>query len=390
MPHEIHTSERRSFRGCRRRWNWAYREGFVPEQPPKPLEFGIAFHMGMEAFYEPSRWTTTSVNDKIQIAVEVFTQECISQRDKYLENTNQAHLDSAQGDDYMERVELGAGMFLNYGLTVHTRFDDWIEPVYVEVPFTVPIQHPERDEPLRCLNSPHCGQSHSNDPTSDDSLVVFSGRVDAIMKDKRYGGYLIWDHKTAASLAPNDDFLQLDDQVGSYPWALSTVLGIDVRGFIYQEIRKDYPRPPDPLKKKWGGRLFSTNKQQATTAAIFVPHVKMHDPEGFADSKYDDYIQYLHSDEAPKFHQRFTVIKSDRELYEIGRNISLEAADMVEPNLRIYPAVGRFTCTSCAFRQPCLGTFMGEDVDYLFETQYLQTNRRYWMDAPPNSDKANK
>lgn len=45
LTHEIHTSERKSFRGCRRRWDWIFRGNYYPVVTAKPLEFGIAYHL---------------------------------------------------------------------------------------------------------------------------------------------------------------------------------------------------------------------------------------------------------------------------------------------------------------------------------------------------------
>lgn len=398
MPHEIHTSERRSFRGCKRRWNWAYREGFVPEQPAKPLEFGIAFHMAMEVGYDPATWRTTTPAQKAKHAVEVFTEECNRQREQYLRVTNQTHLEEAQGDDYAERIELGVGMLDYYWNHIHPQHDDWFEPVYVEISFEVPIKDPDHPDfmvtddcpPLHCTNSPACGQNHSNDPGDSDSMVVYAGRLDGLMHDKRYGGYFIWDHKTAAQLATNEEFLQLDDQIKGYVWALRKQLNIDVRGFIYQEIRKDFPRAPQELKRKMNGRSFSTNKNAPVLLEHFVPFIKMHDGDAYAEGKYDEYIQYLKSDQAPKFHQRFNPLINEYEMIETEKNLSNEAADMVSSRTRIYPSVGKFTCSSCAFRAPCVSVFQGEDTQYLLDTLYIQTNRRYWMEEKSNSDKAGK
>lgn len=391
MPHEIHVSERRSFRGCRRRWDWAYREGYSPDQQLKPLEFGIAFHMGMEAFYNPETWNTTTPQEKAQAACDVFAAECVRQRDAFLKATNQTALDEAQGDDYRERIDLGTGMLAYYATHVHPNNDTWFEPVLTEIPFEVPIADPDNPATtLKCLSSPFCGQKHSNDPNDEDSNVVYAGRVDLIVKDLRYGGYFLFDWKTAAQLATDDSFLQLDDQIGSYCWALSNQLNINIRGFVYAELRKDYPRPPKQLKRSSGGRSFSVDKNQPTIAEIFIPWVSKHDPVAFREGAYDDYLRYLTGAEATKFHQRFTVIKSTAELTNIGWNISLEAADMVSRDLRIYPSVGRYTCSSCAFRQPCLGTFMNEDVEYTLETLFNKSEERYYHTQPRSSDKAAK
>jgi hypothetical protein len=390
MPHEIHVSERRSFRGCRRRWDWAYRVGYVPEISAKPLEFGIAYHLGMEAFYDPKTWSTTTPEEKAHKAVTVFTLECEKQRKRYLEITNQTELDEAQGDDYSARIELGTGMLAYHAQYVHAEYDGWFKPVATEISFAVPIidpDDPEQVNPLKCTNSPACGQAHSNDTTNSDSDVVYAGRVDMVVEDLRYGGYFIWDHKTAGQLATDDGFLQLDDQVASYCWALSVVLGLDIRGFIYAESRKDYPRPPKLLKRKYNGCIYSTSRTQATNLDMFVPTVQKGDPIAYQDGLYDDYIEFLSSAEATVFHQRFTIVKSNRELAEVGRNISLEAADMVDSNLRIYPSVGRYTCSTCAYRQPCLSSFLGEDVLYQLETNYNKTTSRYYHTVPPTSEK---
>jgi hypothetical protein len=391
MSHEIHVSERRSFRGCRRRWNWAYREGYLPDSPIKALEFGVAYHIGMQVFYDPGTWDSTTKEEKTERAVSAFVAECEKQRDNYLVTMQVSSLPEEVILDYVERIEIGIGMLRYHGKYVHPKYDNWFRPVLVEIPFEVPIQDPDfPNRQLRCTNSPICGQIHSNDLNDPDSLVTYNGRVDMLVEDIRFGGYFVFDHKTAGQLTKDDGFLQLDDQVGSYVCSLRYVLGLDVRGFIYAETRKDYPRPPKQLKRLMGGRSFSTAQNQPTSVEIFEPYVVKHDRLAFEDGAYDDFITFLRSAEATQFSQRFTVIKSDKELRNIWYNISLEAADMVDPRTRIYPSVGRYTCSTCAFRQPCLAEFMDEDTQYLLESSYIKTDRKYWQDAPRSSDKAGK
>lgn len=391
MSHEIHVSERRSFRGCRRRWNYAYVEGFVPDQPIKALEFGVAYHQALESFYNPETWSILSTEEKTERAIANFQGKCDEQRLNYLTAMKIRELPLEVAQDYDERFELGTGMLQYHGEFVHPKFDSWFKPVAVEIPFEVPIEDPDRPNSLlKCTNSPQCGQQHSNDRGSDDSNVVYAGRVDMLVEDVRFGGYFVWDHKTAAQLAKDDGFLQLDDQVGSYVWALRYILGLDIRGFIYAESRKDFPGEPKALKRLMGGRSFSTSKTQATSLEIFEPFVAKHDKPAYDEGCYDEYLAWLKSAEATQYHQRFTIIKSPQELRNIGRNIALEAADMVDSKTRIYPAVGRFTCSTCAYRQPCLSEFMDEDARYLLETTYTKTTKRYWMETPMSSEKAGK
>lgn len=392
MPHEIHVSERRSFRGCRRRWNWAYREGYVPVKSPKPLEFGVAYHKAMEVMYDPNLWSLKpeKIQERITRAYKVFEDTCEEQKQLYLAKTESYELDPDVEEDYEDRIVLGHGMLKYYGEYVQPKFDTWFKPVTTEVAFEVPIAHPDDpDHFLHCFNSPYCGQTHSNNEASTDSLVVYAGRIDLLVEDIRYGGYYIWDHKTAASLTREgaDGFLQLDDQIGSYCWALYEGLNLDIRGFIYAESRKDYPQPPKLLKRKMGGRSFSTAATQATSIELFEPFVKTHDPIAYGEGAYDEYIKHLRSNDAILYHQRFPVVKTREELEEIGKNIALEAADMVDGGLRIYPSVGRYSCSGCAYYQPCIATFRQEDAAYQLETNFFQTDRKYWMEQQRNSEK---
>ena len=372
--HEIHTSEIRSFLGCRRRWNWAYREGYVPETHPKPLQFGIAFHVAMEAFYNPKTWDSTTPEEKTQNAIDAFIHSCEEQRAAYLKATHQTALLEADGDDYAERIDLGIGMLEWYGKQIHPKEDNWFKPVMVEVPFQVPIKSPS-GESLRCYaqiaevpQTLHeevdyggeylrtCGQVHRL-----GAVVTYDGRIDAIMEDIYNGGYFIWDHKSAAQIRRDDRLLLLDPQVNGYTWAAYLELGIDVRGFLYVEYRKDFPRPPKMLSRAYKGRQFSTDKTQGTDLENFTQTVQRFHPDGLAAGVYDEYIAWLQSPEAPVFHRRFPIIKTKKNLESVAAQIYSIARDMVSPDLAIYPNAGHFSCSGCAYYTPCLAQFMGED-----------------------------
>lgn len=380
MPHEIHNSERRSFRSCRRRHNWAYVEGYVPIEPEDRLDFGVAFHCGMQVFYNPATWDTTDADEKVAGAIQAFLLECERQRKRYLETHRLNDLPIEMESDFEDKLDLGTGMLTYHAKYVHPKFDNWFRPVAVEIPFEVPLQDPDRPAYLlHCTNSPHCGQNHSNDPDDPDSIAVYSGRVDALCQDIVDGDYYVFDWKSAGTISKNDEFLELDDQVAGYSWALRVILNLNISGFIYAETRKDFPRPPRLLKRMQKGCQFSTSKVQATSLEVFEPYVAKHDPEAYLNGCYDEYIEFLRSAETLIFSQRFTVIKSEEELDSIGISIAEEAADMIG-NPRRYPNKSRFHCTMCKYRQPCIGMDRGEDISYLLEGDFIQTDRRYWME----------
>lgn len=366
MNHMIRTSERRSFRGCRRRWDWAYRQGYVPTIEPKPLEFGRAFHVAMEEIYNPETWDITTPGDKLRLAKQVFELECEKQRAEYLRVAGVVRLDREEQDDYDSRIVLGHGMLDYYVCNVHMApgVDDWFRPVKVEIEFEVPITD-EFGNNLHCYNSPRCGQTHENGAT-----VTHGGRVDALVEDIVHGGYWIVDWKTASELRATEELLEMDDQICTYAYCLREKLGIDIRGFIYVEIRKAYPLPPKKLSRVRNGCLFSTDKRQPTTPELYASYVAENDSVGYAGGFYDEFISWLKtSKDAVKFHQRFSIEKTPLELTNIGLNLAEEVADMIGgPGPRIYPSVGRFSCPTCAFKSPCRMKFGGDDYLYTLET----------------------
>ena len=367
MPHMVRTSERRSFRGCRRRWDWAYIQGYVPYEEPKPLEFGRAFHVAMETIYNPETWDIyiTTPDQKRDLAKAAFVRECEMQRKAYLAEVGEPRLDRELKDDYDQRIILGCGMIDYYIDYVHKTHDQWFRPVRVEVEFEVPITD-ENGEPVYCSNSPHCGQVHAN-----PDVVVHGGRVDLLAEDIIFGGYWIIDWKSAQVLRANADILDMDDQINTYCWALREKLNIDIRGFVYVEIRKDYPRPPKELKRARNGCMFSTDKSMATTAPVYREHVSVHDKAAYEAGYYDEFLYWLENDrDAAKFHQWIKMKKSPTHLHNVGLNLADEASDMVDPKLRKYPSPGRFSCPSCAYRIPCSARYAGEDYQYTLDSLY--------------------
>jgi len=181
------------------------------------------------------------------------------------------------------------------------------------------------------------------------------------MQDQVNGGYLLWDHKSAAQIRRDDRLLQLDPQVNGYMWAAVVGLQMDVRGFLYVEYRKDYPKPPTLLTKSYKGRKFSTNKTSPTDYENFTRTVQRFDSPGYKAGVYDEFIAWLQGPEAPVYHKRFTILKDKKNLKSIGQQLYDIARDMISQSLTIYPNAGHFSCSGCAYYTPCLSMFLGED-----------------------------
>lgn len=378
LVHEVHTSERKSFRGCRRRWGWVFRENYYPRITAKPLEFGVAYHAALEVAYDPERWQYPR-DVRRDLAIKTFRAKCQSQWDKFL-TTPEAEL--ADYDevrtDYNERMDLGEGMLRYFFDVVAPDFEKKIKrPVKTEVSFKAPVVDPKTGLQLRC-NQLTCSQHEGQSVP-----VVFAGRIDLVLEDHNDDLWVL-DWKTSARLSEDrDEFLDLDDQVGGYCAAMRA-LGVPIRGFIYFEQNKAVPAPPERLKTPRLGRAFSTNRQQATTYALAEKTFMEEDPDAFNDGLYDDYLQFLQND-GRKFHMVFQKYRSDKEIDEILNNLFLEARDMVNPALPLYPNPGRFACGSCAFRQPCLEKNGGGDYRYALDSLF-DKREHYWVRTEPSTD----
>lgn len=412
LTHSVHTSERKSFRGCRRRWSWIFRDFYYPTITAKPLEFGVAFHKAMEELYNPELWANNR-HVAYQLARVAFKGKTHEQKEAYLDANGT--MDPEVEQDYKERVSLGLGMLDYYYKTVMPKYDIGFKPIAVEKKFEVPIVNPDTGEQLWCkckvcwhryaawtreLPLQDNGKPHPwtvKDEASARAIwmglpVTYGGRIDALMEDEN-GDYWIFDWKTAARLSTGeenntqDDYLLLEDQITSYVWALSLVLQIRVKGFVYVEIKKAVPGEPEPLTRRYKGRLYSTNKQMDYDWELYQQTVAENDSYAYENGEYDEFIEHL---KQLKFHLRHQVHRSREELLEASKNIWLEACDMTDPNLRIYPSAGRFSCGSCAFSEPCLGTNRGEDVEYYLESMYDKRKRHYWEDAEQSTDKTGR
>lgn len=405
LVHEIHTSERKSFKACRRRWDWLFNQSYYPKVTAKPLEFGVAYHKAMEVYYEPTTWKW----DREVIAAKAemeFVKTCEEQKKNALLN-NYQYLDEDQEKDYEERVELGRGMLRYYFTRIAPIEDKGWTPVKVEIGFMIAIPNPETGEEAIWCQCDNCwdkyakqqeqlAEAASNKAREEGKTitmqpvyvsreqalrngwpglpVVYAGRLDVLAEDEN-GHYWIIDWKTAATIRDDHEFLYLDDQIGSYCWAL-TRIGLPIKGFVYHEQRKAFPLPPKKNKTRRLGCIFSVSKSEPVEYDMYVETIKREDADAYAQGHYDTYLTWLR-EEGPKFFARYQIAKTQAEIDEIERNIGYEALDMIDPKLRIYPSAGRFGCSFCAFRQPCLEKNNQGDYQYALDTLFERREHYY-------------
>jgi hypothetical protein len=395
LVHEIHVSELRSFRACRRRWSWLFQENRQPLITATPLEFGIAFHRAMQVMYDPKTWHL----DRYALGVRAetaFIEACKEQRANFIRVTQKYGLSDEEEKNYETNLELGVGMIRWYAKThlVQNEF----APVEVEAKFSVSVLDAEGNQLMckcdRCFakycymlgTTPAAANNWNEDIFArwGGLPVVYEGRIDALVLDKN-GGYWILDWKTTMRMMSEDSdvILETDDQVASYCWALRVVLGLNIRGFLYVELRKDFPKPPTRNKTTRLGCAFSVSKSQGTDHETYRATVMAEDPIAYQNGLYDEFLEWLKSD-GPRFIQVHKVYKPPQTLDNIGHYIYLQARDMIEEPT-IYPSPGRFVCGWCPFQGPCIDATAGRDYEYALNTMYEVKPRYYELE--PSTDR---
>jgi hypothetical protein len=320
----IRTSDRGYFKRCRQLWNWTsvLRENLEPYQRVEALDLGTAIHAALESYYNPDRWGDyAAMEQEATNAFLAFVAEVE-------ELVQEAPIDIEI--DFEAQKELGLGMLHHY-FRWAPNHDDFT-PVRVEVEFEVPI--PALPE------------------------AVYQGRVDLLAEDEH--GLWIVDHKTAGQFGATE-WLVLDDQCSSYAWALRKQLGLEVRGVIYNELRKKAPHKPLILKN---GTL-SLNKSQETTYELYM---EMISELGLSIGDYDGILEYLLS-QNDRYFRRTRVTFNPQMLQLVEQRILLEAHEMID-DPAIYPTPSRFNCTGCRFFAPCVALQEGADYTAILNENY--------------------
>lgn len=348
----IHTSDRIAYKNCRRRWNFSskLRMNLAPINYVSPLDLGTGVHRGLELYYNPETWywhkNTEQRSILLLTCISGFKESMRMAKSRY--EAAKGPMNEEMATIYQADLELGEGMLWNYFSWAPSK--DNFKPIYVEQGFEVPIQ----------------GLAANLVPVG--FIAVYRGRLDLLLQDE-YGKYWILDHKTTARWA-NTDFLELDEQCGSYCWALQNILGIRIEGVIYNELYKQVPSAPKKLSRMYKGRWFSTSKSEGHSYDLY--YKTLIKEYGKIPDNYVEYLEYL-KDQPTDFFRRTVIYRSETELENLGNQISLEAAEMLDPHTSIYPNPSRYGCSFCAFRTPCLALNDGTDVEFILKENYTQS-----------------
>lgn len=412
----IHTSDRQTFKGCRRKWNWSSpaRQNLTRRVDTygiyEPFWFGTGIHYAIQKHYDPSYSEPAVIAFEtwfnLQINGGYITEEELPEyidRNPVLKDNGLFRVEGLadldpyyDGDKMDEYRDIGTGMMKYY--TEYAETNDNFTVIAVEQTFSVPItdsegkpfyavdtrEMPEELVGTLCATENVLGPLQINENGVIKKQVHARGRMDQIIQDNESGRYGLRDYKTTSRV--DEDYfkhLDLDEQCTTYSWAAEVQAALHnlpytTIDFIdYQALLKNYPKPPKVNKR---GFPLSLNRQEcSTTAAMFSEALDVLNIRRLfeMDEQAQHFYNWLVETEDKRFINTHRVRRNKWQKYNCGRRLYFEALDMLDPHINIYPNPTKdYSCLNCWFRSPCVMAEDGSDYKTVLKDGFIKNYDR--------------
>lgn len=340
----IHISDIRTFRSCRRKWEWSspLKQNLEPQVPYIPFFTGKALHAALEYYYRDAVPFNETV-DKYLASEEANMEEL-------------TQLWDSEKESFEEQVELIRDMIDHYAMwqlqDTRKYADRNLEFIALEQGFEIPLPGMPAD-------------------------VTLGGRFDGVVRHRETGEYWIWETKTSRSILELTKSLSNDEQCGVYMYAASQMLDVPIAGVLYNIIRKKAPTIPNTLQSG----AISKAKNIDTTSFVYRSTILEHFPDWSEETIQEEYGDILRTllDNDSKYFLRYPVYRSKTELKNLMENVLATAKEMVNPDLALYPAPSWNSCSFCQFRSPCLAKNAGGDFQVLLDGEYVHRKHNISM-----------
>lgn len=411
----IHNSDRGTFKLCRRRWDWSspMRNNLMTDVEQSgvymPFWFGSGIHWALKMYYDPAlkhdlvetfktwwdvQWnggiisgdwletvydrnpragTMNRVDDGVRffpfpnndIPVLVGSSAPVVYKVKGLQDL--IPMAEVEREDFESHLQLGVGMLTFY--REWCKLNDNFTVIAAEHTFSVPIYDPVHDSIMRRVD-PRDGV---------EKEVHLRGTQDAIVQGNETGKYGILEHKSAVSI-DEDYFTKLDkdDQCTNYMFAAQVEANLynlpykNIEFVLYNALRKAFPRKPTITTR---GLVSIDRKNESTTYEMLMETIRELGMEEYAEAepKLASYIEYVRDQGDSQFIIRQPVFRNDFELRACGERAYMEADDMLDPKIKIYPnPTGSRSCLLCPFRAPCIAKDDGSDWDMMLNDMFIK------------------
>lgn len=333
-PIVIRTSDRNTYRQCRRLWDYssALRRNLTTKETPSYFWLGTGGHFALEDFHGYCKF------EHPVEAFRAYTAAC-----SVADSKGEMQLP----DDYMEQQEVAEGVLSYYLTWLSTRKSQetyWIDgkpQVEVRVALELPIKSPLG---IPCVY----------DLTLDRVIIEEDGSLGIV------------DYKFVKTF--RNEHIDIDPQITAYMWAGHTLYNSPTTSFTYHQFRKEVPRAPKVLQN---GRLSSAKDQLTTYTLYREALIRLYGEVEDAPMQNVATLNYLNSLEdadRDKFITRLKTYRNQHQLLAESDKILMETSEMINPHIPIYPSPSDRCSWGCDFRDVCIMQDCGEDFEgYLLD-----------------------
>lgn len=318
-------TELKDFQQCR--WmHWVkHTLGWRPKRMPKAPETGSAIHAGLAAFYK---------NQDPKAAIDAWA----------LEQPAEAMEGSTEFED-LSIIIASAKIILDRFMTdpISSRYGTVLDAEQI------PIIERRWYLPIPGYNKDVC-------------LV---GVWDALTIDKADGSLWLRENKTSEKSAPSPDLYLYSAQITIYQYAAHR-LGYPVVGTSVLSLRTVAPKPPNLNKNGSMSRTKIISDWPTYLAAL--------QSAGLDPTDYDD-MRVHYEEMAPPLVSELPIYRGRDEIRKFMYGAVWPGIyDMLSPKRRIYRCP-TFLCPRCSYREPCLMSIRGADIEEILVQQGFQKRR---------------
>lgn len=331
----IRTSDRSAFKRCRRKWAWhsGLRQNLRIKDTPSYFWIGTGGHFALEDYHGYNHF-----GHPVE-AFRAYVQACrvFSRKHGY-----------GLPDDWEEQQTLGEGILEHYLIWMQNR--EHHETVWIDGAPQVEI---------RCeIDLTEYLQGYI--PEGVDK-VVYQLTLDRLVEID--DEYWITDYKFYKQFSQTA--LIYDQQMSAYIWGASAIYEKPIAGAILHELVKNIPHEPKILST---GKLSAAQNQSTTHRMYREALVNMYGNVEKAPKKNVDCLNDLahqEGDNRDKFIKRTFSRRTPMQQEAQGSMILMEAQDMINADLPLYPNPTRDCSWDCSLQDICLMVDRDDDWEPL-------------------------
>lgn len=359
---EIHSSDRGTYKRCRRKYQWAstLRDNLIHIAPEnKNFFLGTGFHFALEDFYGYRRFAHPAL---------AFAAYFDAQKSQDLP------------DEAEDMLELATGMLSYYvedWLVEHpdpyeTLWIDGVPQVEVEVAIDITDILIEASKWHKAWSVDTYGTAFQD--WLQGRRVMCITTFDRVVID-RYRRVFGLDYKTAAQF--DELNLQTNPQAGMYDWSLDlfyTPFGYKPEGIVWQQFKKSVPEEPKLVSVGKKNEGLSLDLRQATTFRLYKRAIKaLHG--GDIPDRYMGILAQLgnaQDEDGDRFVRRDILRRNQAQREVQQEHIVAEVLEMLDPDLPLYPNFTKDCSWDCPFKAPCLAKDDRTDFGHILNHEYTQ------------------